>query len=313
MGIETRKNSAYYYRKRREGRRVVSEYVGGGELGALLYQADRLAAVEAAEERAARQALARSAQEEGRAARELAAHCQEFAALALLAAGYHRHKGTWRRRRSPMTRALSPSQQLLQNLERQAAEAAAEKARRAERAQLPPPPAAGDYSAEAIQAIMKRADRVDASAEDVAAVRALLRERGDRLKDTGGSLRQALDRELIEMQATGLGRELLRHDISTRRKALGYEAAPALEKPLIDHLLLCELRLGTIEQSYSVKYAAGLSAETARFWESRLSAAQRRYLQAVDMLAKVRRVRVELARVLPDGTAEAVAVEGPGA
>jgi len=182
-----------------------------------------------------------------------------------------------------------------------------------ERAALPPLPAAGDFSAEAVKAITVRADRTDATAEDVAALKALLVERGARLANAAGPLRQALGRELAAMPATPLTRELLGLDLDARRAALGYTGAPALEQPLIDHVLLCEVRLGSAEQNYSVQTRDALSFEAARFWEHRLSAAQARYLAAVAALARVRRVRVELARVLPDGTAEAVAVERPGA
>ena len=91
----------YFYRSRREGRRVVSEYVGCGELGALLAKIDNR---ERREQEAARQALREEAQE----ARELDSLMSELRVAAeqatteaLLASGYHQHKRTWRRRRRP--------------------------------------------------------------------------------------------------------------------------------------------------------------------------------------------------------------------
>jgi hypothetical protein len=38
MGLEQRKGKLYYYEKRRVGRRVVSEYVGGGLLALLAHR-----------------------------------------------------------------------------------------------------------------------------------------------------------------------------------------------------------------------------------------------------------------------------------
>lgn len=317
LGIETRRNGrTYFYRKTRVGGRVSSEYVGSGEVAGLYAALDRLQRDERQAEECQRRERHRAEQAEERAAWGLLAEGQQLAALAMLAAGYHRHKGTWRRRRhDPMGRNLSPSQQLIERLERQAAKAAGERRRAEERAGLPPLPAPDDDSKAAMLAILKRADRVDATPEDMAALRALL-DKGRDIGFVAGPVRQALARELAEMPATGLGRELLTRDLDRRRRELGYDAAPALERPLIDLVLLCELRLGNIEQVYSVKWGTnggGISSETARFWEQRLSAAQRRFLGAVETLARVRRVRVELARVLPDGSAEAVAVEGPGA
>ena len=100
MAWETRRGRPYYYRSRREGERVVKEYLGGGpvaEAKATLEQIDR-------ERR-------QEAREQGQADREgLDALDQEIAALyedvetalraTLAACGYHRHqRGEWRKRR----------------------------------------------------------------------------------------------------------------------------------------------------------------------------------------------------------------------
>jgi hypothetical protein len=317
VGIETRRNgTTYYYKKRRENGRVVSEYVAAGAFGQLLYEGDRLDREAQAVERAAQRERARVEAEGERAAWELLAEAQQLAALALLATGHHRHRGQWRRRREARMGIAGSNARLSETLEERARaelHRRRKQAEQAERAALPPLPAPGDYSSEAVKAIMKRCDRNDAAPEDIAALRALLKERSGLLKDGGGSIHHALTRELADMNATGLVREILTSDIEIRRRDLGYSTAPALERPLIDHLLLCELRMGLIEQHYTAKWGAGMSLDTARFWEGRLSAAQRRYLAAVECLARVRRVRVELARINPDGSAEAVAVERPGA
>jgi hypothetical protein len=42
MALEVRNGNTYYYRKRRIGKRVISEYVGKGELAFLLYQYDQI-------------------------------------------------------------------------------------------------------------------------------------------------------------------------------------------------------------------------------------------------------------------------------
>jgi len=313
VGIETRKNgTSYYYRKVRANGHVRSEYVGSGDVAQLSYALDRLDREQHQLERAERRQRAEAERAVERAAWGLLAEAQQLAALAMLATGHHRHRGQWRKRRERPMGITGSHQRLMEEQAR--AELARRQAKRAtERAALPPLPPAGDYSSEAITAIMARADRTDASAEDVAALQALLVARGERVK-ASNPMRLALDRELAEMQTTALNREFMGLDLVRRRAALGYDGAPALEIPLIDHLLLCEVRLSTIEQHYTGKWSGGgLNTEAARFWEYRLSAAQARYLRAVESLARVRRVRVELARVLPDGSAQAVAVERLGA
>lgn len=99
MGWEKRGSGRYYYRKRRIGTRVVSEYMGGGELGAAAAAHDRAA-------QDAREQESRSAKEErekitalAEAGAEAEQGIRALVRAFLLLAGYHTHKGQWRRRR----------------------------------------------------------------------------------------------------------------------------------------------------------------------------------------------------------------------
>ena len=96
MGLETRGSNLYYYRKRREGSRVVSEYVGGGHVAALCAQLD---AAERAEEKA-RRATERRGRETDEALdgllEAIGAALRTAAACELVAAGCHNHRGQWR-------------------------------------------------------------------------------------------------------------------------------------------------------------------------------------------------------------------------
>jgi hypothetical protein len=96
---EERGGGRYYYRTRWVNGRPVKEYVGGGLAGRLASEADRIArerrearALEERREREKLEALAAPVLELSEAAEILArAH--------LIAAGFHRHKGEWRRER----------------------------------------------------------------------------------------------------------------------------------------------------------------------------------------------------------------------
>src|ERR1051326_4885670 len=96
MGFESRGSNSYYYRKRREGGRVVSEYVGAGHAARLLAQLD---AADRAEEKA-RRAQARSEREADETLDELldaiGAALRTAAACEMIAAGCHNHRGEWR-------------------------------------------------------------------------------------------------------------------------------------------------------------------------------------------------------------------------
>ena len=100
MAWERRERGGRYYtRSRREGGRVVREYVGGGLAGEMAEEADRTKREleEARREREKEElerleALAAPVLELSEAA-EILAHAH------LVAAGYHKHKGEYRRAR----------------------------------------------------------------------------------------------------------------------------------------------------------------------------------------------------------------------
>jgi nucleotide-binding universal stress UspA family protein len=95
MAWEQRGSRNYYYRKRRLGDQVVSEYIGAGEL------AGHAAALDALE-RQLRRAERKAWQSRRSFDAQIDELCDLISALAsatLLAAGYHRHKGQWRRNR----------------------------------------------------------------------------------------------------------------------------------------------------------------------------------------------------------------------
>ncbi len=94
------RDGRYYYRSRREGGRVISEYLGAGAVGAAAARCDeeRRAQIAAKFERD------RAAHDEARqleaALHDLARVSDELLVETFAAAGYHRHhRGEWRRRR----------------------------------------------------------------------------------------------------------------------------------------------------------------------------------------------------------------------
>jgi len=104
MAWETRGGGTYYYRKRRTGEHVVSEYVGKGEIA-------ELAAVWAYLDRAERQERRAQLLADRQREKELddmvdraCADCRETIAAVLEAAGFHRHKGQWRKRNAARNR-----------------------------------------------------------------------------------------------------------------------------------------------------------------------------------------------------------------
>lgn len=270
MAWERRKHRWYYYEKQRIGGSVVSTYYGTGLLAEYTAVLSEIERTKHADERAA---AARARQEQQRREREadtLAAHCHDLAHLALLAAGFHQHKGTWRKRRA---QGVSMSKS------------------RKDAPDLPALPAPDDTSPEARKAIITRCNRRDATFEDVQALRRILPQLD--IADVGSTLRESL-RYTVKVIANGNAwtSETTKAHLDQRRTDLGYADCTALERPLIDHLLLCELRLGVIENFTTHKLEEQVSVAQMQQIETLLDNAQRRYLRAVETLAKVRRLAV---------------------
>ena len=99
MAWEQRGKRMYYYQKKRQGHRVVSEYVGHGSLATLIAELDR----EEREDYLHAHAEVR-AQKSG--FKELEVELEDLTTIVralvhatLLTSGYHPHKGQWRKKR----------------------------------------------------------------------------------------------------------------------------------------------------------------------------------------------------------------------
>jgi hypothetical protein len=99
MGWKTINGRRYFYKSEREGGRVKSTYFGSGESGSLMAE---WIAVERLEREAEREQLREEREEsdaEERAISDWFDGVQAVADAGMIAAGFHKHKGQWRRRR----------------------------------------------------------------------------------------------------------------------------------------------------------------------------------------------------------------------
>ena len=95
MAWERRGNGLYYYQKKRDGDRVVSEYVGTGAAADLIAD-DR---AKRKQQRAAWRRERDAELEIDREIGDLVDVVKTLTAAALLATGHHTHRGQWRKRR----------------------------------------------------------------------------------------------------------------------------------------------------------------------------------------------------------------------
>ena len=104
MGWETRKRGGRYYtRSRRVNGAVVREYIGSGRVAELVAEADALERrqrqFQREEEEEELQAMLEEWEEADAPLRDLDNLCDALVRTALEGAGYHNHKGEWRKRR----------------------------------------------------------------------------------------------------------------------------------------------------------------------------------------------------------------------
>jgi hypothetical protein len=99
MGWKRINGREYYYRCEREGGRVTTTYFGAGELGMAAELLDAELRAEREAEREEARVEREEADAEERAIAEWFDGVQAVADAAMVAAGFHKHKGQWRRKR----------------------------------------------------------------------------------------------------------------------------------------------------------------------------------------------------------------------
>ena len=98
MAWEERNGRMYYYRKRRQGKRVVSEYVGAGIGAEAIATMDHIDQEELKAARQRKQHERAQYLKEERGSLEFGELTRLLTRAALLTEGFHPHKGQWRKR-----------------------------------------------------------------------------------------------------------------------------------------------------------------------------------------------------------------------
>jgi hypothetical protein len=100
VGWEKReRGTCYYTRSKWADGRVVREYIGGGSLGQVAAQLDEYERRQKEEERLYWKEERKLLQQSARFLRELEEACEVLTRAYLIAAGYHKHRGEWRKLR----------------------------------------------------------------------------------------------------------------------------------------------------------------------------------------------------------------------
>lgn len=122
---------------------------------------------------------------------------------------------------------------------------------------------------------------------------ARLRQLASGMPDDFFALLNPVGNQLIGMISGGNGmiQALMLAETDRLKQQFGYDAAPPLERIMIDNILTLLLRLRHAEVMYNQAVANQTgSVREATYRDKLLNSAQMRYLKAIEMLAKIRRL-----------------------
>ncbi len=285
MGMETRGNHRYYYRKERQGNRVVSLYIGTGATAELIAQCEAWRMAEARQARAAWKCERVQINKQGALVFGTEVDLRELVKAVLIACGFYQHKRQWRKRMDQDIAHDQPTGVIVAghtDVERRREGFQALRAALAIEAQ---PDKKGGKITEVARAIAERDKRT--------AVRKVLAE----YPCIWDGLRHMLSsgqRAIIEASCGGavdsaMG-QLLEKSMLALRDGLGYEHAPPLEKLMIEQIVFAWADLEYVQMHYAKSAFGSHTLTSGAYWDRRVAGAQARYLRAMEALARVRRL-----------------------
>jgi hypothetical protein len=259
MGLKQINGRLYYYENHRQGRRVVSSYVGGG-MGAVLAQ-------ERAEEEAAkRQAFERERARVAALSAQVDAAVDRLMRMAegqLVASGFHEHKRQWRKRR------MSKLAKITDKKAEQTPEI--------------------DPEREWLM-LQVRAERANRDPERVPEFRAYLRDHPELhqyIKSLAAGVKDLLLEKIIQREGSRL---LLETQIRHLHQELCRPKPSTAETLLVEAVLMCWLRVQYAELGRTSAMSAGTTFREIEHAEKVLTQSYSRYTRALAHLAKVQRL-----------------------
>ena len=151
--------------------------------------------------------------------------------------------------------------------------------------------------AENLAKVEKMADRLLATVNAQQPTKAQLAELRKTLEDAPvwvsilGDTSSQLRNKIIEAMAPQPGLHIaVRKQTEQMAKELGAEQASPLERLLIEQVVIAWLRWQTVEWQYQNNFSQSTTLTKGVYFEKRLTAAHRRYLQSIESLARVRRL-----------------------
>ena len=149
-----------------------------------------------------------------------------------------------------------------------------------------------------LRTLARKADKAKPDKGDLVALTAFLNQHPEFWRVYGDLTEQAAGIMLEDMQAPRPMNESMQVGMAYMAAELTQPGDGELERLIIGQIVGCWLRLSFVEYTYGRALVTGtLTLNQGDFWERRLSAAQRRYLRAIETLARVRRMNLPAMQV----------------
>jgi len=248
----------YYYQNVRIGKRVVTQYIGAGPMGAMAAQLDQAEQAQRAARRAEREAIAAQASPP-HAMRQYFDQVRQIVAQVLEANGYHQHKHQWRKQR--MGKQTTPAP--LGPISRET------------------------WAEQTISAVMTRS-ATDAQRDEYRRLLGII----PSFATKNGDLARIALRELCTSRYAGqpVVEEAISHIAAQLRRDLAGPHPSPIELLLVDVVLLNWHDWYSFELMYSKNAADGVSLDACEQYERIKDRKQQRYERAIETLARVRRL-----------------------
>lgn len=138
--------------------------------------------------------------------------------------------------------------------------------------------------------ILNRANKANPSKKDVQALKKAFKEHPEIWRQVGNLTRLTQELIIDNTKGTAATRESIQYAVKAIRRDLGYKDASTLEQLLIEQIGLAWLNYHMTQWGHESALDGGTTFKNAAYWERRLNGAHRRYLRAIETLARVRKM-----------------------
>ncbi len=138
--------------------------------------------------------------------------------------------------------------------------------------------------------LLRRTNKKKPAKKDVEAMQTALGEYPGLWRRFGDLARHTQYQIIDKTPASEVITASLHRGIIEMRREMGYTTAPPLEQLLIEQVIMTWLDYHSTQYSYQEHLLLSIPTKHRDYWDRHLNAAQRRYLRAIETLARVRKL-----------------------